>query len=352
MGKQVFVFDPTATDEQSRVRGVGRYLQILKENFPEFNFTSDLKTIPFESVFINPFFNLLQPPLITKRIAQKQIAIIHDVIPLTYPSHFPKGIRGTINVLRNKQALKHYDTIVTDSNTSKKNIERKLQVTSYKLQVIYPTLPKIFFENKIQISKSKTQINPKFQMPNPPVGEAGTKYYVYVGDVTWNKNLVNIAKAVKIADVTCVFVGKAFQNSSSSVHPWLKEFNEFKKEVENDKRFIFPGFVSDEELIQLYQNAVANILVSRDEGFGFSYLEAAVCQTPSVLSITPVFQEIAQNHALFRHAEDPKEIADGIKHYQDDHIRKTISKDSKERSKAFSPEQFKKKWNEVTSSLS
>ena len=41
--KKVFVYDPTASDKQSAVRGIGRYLQILKENFVnEFEFVNDL----------------------------------------------------------------------------------------------------------------------------------------------------------------------------------------------------------------------------------------------------------------------------------------------------------------------
>ncbi|HEX7542767.1 MAG TPA: hypothetical protein VF385_01660, partial [Patescibacteria group bacterium] len=106
--KKVYVYDPTLKDEKSAVRGVGRYLQILKENFPEWTFINNetIKQFNNETIFINPFFNFLQPPLTLKRIAKKQIAIIHDLIPLKYPSHFPSGIKGSIYILLNKFALK------------------------------------------------------------------------------------------------------------------------------------------------------------------------------------------------------------------------------------------------------
>ena len=51
--------------------------------------------------------------------------------------------------------------------------------------------------------------------------------------------------------------------------------------AKDDKRFIFPGFISDDELITLYEQASLNILLSRDEGFGFSYVEAASLGCPS-----------------------------------------------------------------------
>jgi len=164
--KKVFVYDPTASDKLSSVRGVGRYLQILKENFPKNTiFTDSLKRISADSVFVNPFYNFLTTPLTLKRITQKQIAIIHDLMHLKDPSHFPAGVRGNINIFLNKLALKNYDLIITDSEASKRDIMEKLQVKSYKIKVIYPCLPKLFTE-KSQILNLKSQINPKFQKQN------------------------------------------------------------------------------------------------------------------------------------------------------------------------------------------
>lgn len=347
MSLPVFVFDPTEKDSLSKVRGVGRYLQIFRENFPDWTFTGNFEEIPKDSVFINPFFNFLQPQN-PQRVSNFQVAVIHDLIPLKYPRHFPAGIRGTLMVRANKKHLKNYDLFVTDSNASKNDIVEKLLVDERKVKVAYPTLLKIF-------SKSKF---PKYETPN-------TEYCIYVGDATWNKNLVNIAKAIKQADVTCVFVGRAFQEAKtsvfydlrgaqrsehahgvkkgmSSIHPWQKELYEFLELSHGDPRFIFPGFVSDEDLISLYRNAVANILVSRDEGFGFSYVEAASQKIPSVLSDIPVLKEISDDAALFCDPENPKDIAEKISRmFSDKDIRNTLAQESKERSSFFSPARFK-----------
>ena len=195
MSQKVFVYDPTASDKLSSVRGIGRYLQILKENFPEWTFSS-FPPNPYpltpNSLFINPFFNFLQPPLTLKRIAQKQIAVIHDLIPLKYPSHFPAGIRGNINIALNKYVLRNYDLIITDSEASKKDIMDKLKIKSEKLKVVYPCLPKIF-SMKYKVS-SMENINTKYKILD-------TRYCLYVGDATWNKNLVNLAKEIGRAHV-------------------------------------------------------------------------------------------------------------------------------------------------------
>ena len=329
---KLFVYDPTKTDSLSKVRGVGRYLQTLKETLPKNTvFTSNLNAVPFDSIIINPFINLIQPPLMTKRIAKKQIGVIHDIIPLQFPQHFPVGLRGKLNAWRNKEAIKLYDVIVTDSEASKGKIIEKLKVLSSKLRVIFPTLPSIF-NQEVSIKKKVSSANvPSFQLLN-------TSYLIYVGDVTWNKNLVNLAKAIKLGTMPCVFVGKTFLKEELRItnyglqSGWLQEGREFMKLAENDKRFSFPGFVSDNQLKTLYKNAVANVLVSREEGFGFSYFEAASQKTPSILSDIDIFHETSGEVALFVDQNNPENIAQGIKKFSTEKtLRKSLGQKAFER---------------------
>ena len=401
---QVFCFDPTSSDSQSKIRGVGRYLQILKENFPDWIFSNKLKVKGYKlQVFINPFFNFLQKPTTLKRIAKKQIAVIHDLIPLKYPSKFPAGIRGNFNIFLNKLVLKNYDLIVTDSEASKRDIVQILKIPEEKVKVIYPCLPKIFKK----VSSTKYQVLRKKTKKEKPLTYysllLNTNFCLYVGDATWNKNLVNLAKAIKIANVTCVFVGKIFELLSSPKdnkifaasqlseqvsepshldsrrrgertiprlnynfwrgmrvdlarkfslstfsHPWQKELKEFFQLIKDDKRFIFLGYVADEDLIKLYQQASLNILPSRDEGFGFSYLEASSQGCPSVLSDIPVFKEIAKDSSLFANPENPNDIADKIiELYFNKNCQKILGEKALKRSQFFSCEKFKKSFLEI-----
>lgn len=330
----LYIYDPTAHDELSKVRGIGRYMQILHETLGDTcNFTSNLHDVPFESTFLNPFFNILAPPLITKRVAKKQIAVIHDLIPLKYPAHFPIGIRGKIDVFRNKQALKHYDGIITDSEASKKDIIDILKVDAAKIRVIYPIVAKKFFDANGKDSKNIEGI------PESEINKA-SRYCIYVGDGTWNKNLANLAKAINIADVHCIFVGKVFSKPVTS-HPWQKELLHFFMETKNDPRYVFTGFVPDDVLIDLYKNAFCNILVSRDEGFGFSYLEAATVGVPSILSDIPVLHETAHDSALFVNPEKPEDIANKITQLKSDEtLQKKYSEAAFARSRDFTTARF------------
>lgn len=317
---KLYIFDPTSSDKLSTFRGGGRIIQILKENLSEAIFISDLSNLPknqfahdrkevVTSTLFIPFWKPYEEPVLEKRIADKQYLMIYDCIPLKYSSHFPAGLRGKLNLLRNKRSLKYFDKIITISNHSKSDIIHYLNVPSKKVEVIHPTLTQVF--QKIPLQRSKATI------PTSHLPHLASNYFIYVGDVNWNKNLVNLAKAIKNTDTTCVFVGKMFHAPNFKLHelnhPWLNEYKEFLRLSKDDKRFIFTGYVSDDELIQLYKRATCNILVSRDEGSGFSYLEAASQSCPSILSDIPVFHETAHDTALFAKPEDPNDIADKIK---------------------------------------
>ncbi len=340
MQSSVFVYDPTVHDEQSKVRGVGRYLEILRENFQdEWKFTNNLSLISKHapSVFINPFFNFLQKPVAMRRVAKKQIAVVHDLIPLKYPDSFPIGIKGKINVFLSNLALKNYDTIVTDSQASKRDIIRILKLSENVIKVIYPCLPKVFLKSKSETPNSKLGIN-----SNSKNLKIASGFCLYVGDATWNKNLVNLAKAIKIANVTCVFVGKVFTDADKLSNPWQNELKEFLSETRNDKRFILAGFLPDKELINLYKQTKLNILLSRDEGFGFSFLEAASQGTPSVLSDIEVFRELASDSASFSSFEDCYEAANKIGEiYFNKGMQKNLGLKALQRSKYFDTTRFK-----------
>jgi len=254
MRAPVYIYDPTIIDSQSKVRGIGRYLQILRENCPSsWIFTNNLKGIPFHAILIQPFYTFYQPPLITKRITDRQIAVIHDVIPLKYPEHYPIGMKAFFYSLLQKHYLGLFDDIITDSTASKNDIIKYLKIKEKKISILYPTLANIFWSSPI-----------KRTMP--------ADYCLYVGDGTWNKNLPTIAKAIKETNTTCIFAGKIFADTNPNhyMHSWQKDLFLFFKETKGDKRFIFAGYVSDKELLNLYIQAKFNILLSRDEGFGFS----------------------------------------------------------------------------------
>jgi glycosyltransferase involved in cell wall biosynthesis len=331
----VYIFDPTATDGASKVRGIGRYMEILRDYLPDdVIFVDSLDKVPKNSLFIHPFYNFLQPPQTYRRVAKKQLTVIHDLIPHKYPREFPYGFKGLLNIILNVFLLRNYSGIITDSFHSASDIHDMVKFPDKGISVAYPSISKKFKKLLKEYSKET-----KAQIDKP--------YFIYVGDATWNKNLINIAKAVKLADVHCVFIGKHFIRSKmlhsfekKPSNPWLNELYGFYREIKDDPRFHLAGFVSDENLINYYHHAIANVLVSRDEGFGFSFLEAGVCGVPSVLADTRISHELADDGAIYADPEDPDEIAKAMKAYLDKKTRDEKIKAMKPKLTELSPEQF------------
>ena len=245
------------------------------------------------------------------------VIAIFDVIPLKFANHFPIGIKGKIKLFKSKLALKKFNTILTISQVAKKDIQNYLKIPADRIRVAYPPVDPVFLKAPNRKSEVSSVIPNLFRDPKRNI-----PYCIYVGDVNWNKNLPTLARAIKLSGISCVFVGKAF-STPPLPHKWHRGYQEFYELAKDDPKFIFPGYVSDEKLIPLYKNAVCNVLVSHDEGFGYSYAEAAALGVPSVLSDTPIFHETAGSTALFASPTDAQDIADKIT---------TLLNDSKKRS--------------------
>jgi glycosyltransferase involved in cell wall biosynthesis len=311
-------------DQVAEFRGGGRYIQTLRENLDSnFVFINKLEEINSNDILIVASFNPFASPLVTKKYCSKQFLIIFDVIPLKFPKHFPVGLKGNLNLIRNRLALKNFDKIITISNSAKTDISKYLAYPIDKISVIYPKLAKIFYSNN-----------------NSAVDFENEKYCIYVGDVNWNKNLSNLVKAIKVANVKLLLVGKPFSNDcdiDSLNHPWQKEYQEVMKILKKDDHFKLLGFQTDDELVKLYKNAYLNILISREEGFGYSYMEAASQSCPSLLNNIPVFHETSKEAAFFTDASSHKEIADAIsKIYSNESQRDNVAKIAKQRFDDFS----------------
>jgi glycosyltransferase involved in cell wall biosynthesis len=275
----------------SSVRGIGSYQQMTEEAINRYGSEVGLEinTDSYEVELITDF-NFFQKLSVCKKVPQ--VLVIHDLIPVNHSKHFPIGIKGKFVWWQNSLAINKLSGIITDSEVVKGEIVNKLKIKPARVQVVYPAVKRIF-------EKNITAPQPNF------VNKLPSRFLLYVGDVTWNKNLLSLAKAVKKTKYTLVLAGSALLNRKKLSHPWLKSFRAFLAEVENSSQFIFTGFVKDQELVWLYQNAQAVTLPSLDEGFGLTWLEAAWLYTPVIVGKTAVATEIVGSAACF---VDPKKI--------------------------------------------
>lgn len=246
-----------------------------------------------------------------KKPAEKVIVTIHDLIPLIYPKHYPPGLRGKLRFLEQKRRLKNVDAIITISETSKKDICRFLKVSPGNVHVVYLAPKKDFLQ--IESQSLKKVMREGMGLPK--------KFILYVGDVNYNKNIITLIKASKILRIPLVVVGKSamvIEELAKQNHPELAHLNEVVKELGDPKQVLRLGYLTDVELVGVYNLASVYCQPSFYEGFGLPLLEAMACGCPVVASRIQVHVEIAVAACLFADPKSPEDIAEKIQRVMKD----------------------------------
>ena len=83
---------------------------------------------------------------------------------------------------------------------------------------------------------------------------------------------------------------------------------EYAQEISTGKIRFLP-FVSDNELVALYNGASMSIYVTRKEGFGFPILESFACGTPVMTCRNSCLEEVGKDAAIYVGEDDTDEMA-------------------------------------------
>lgn len=335
-------FNTLAFKKSHNSRGIGTYTKNLLENLkkiPDLNIQEFYQENELSNVDLvhYPFFDFFQRSLpIIKKFPT--VVTIHDVIPLKFSKHYPSGIRGTINNFFQNLALKNASAIITDSQSSKNDIEKYLKVSSSKIFSI-PLAPSSEFQIKPS-TNFLSRLKKRYQLPN--------KFALYVGDVNWNKNIIALAEACKKAEVWLVIIGSSFQSQDNLDHPELASYKKFLEDIKLNSKIKIIGYVPNEELIGFMNLAWVTLLVSFYEGFGLPILESQACGTPVIASNTSSIPEIIKSGGILVNPYNNDEIASVIrKVFNDDKLRNKLSKESLSNSSKYTWEITAKKTYEV-----
>lgn len=302
--------DISPLESGHKVRGVGFYLKYLKESLLKYSpentyifFTQESPLNQTVDVIHYPYFDpfFLTLPL---RNRIKTVVTVHDLTPLVFPQAFPAGIKGKARWLLQRQALRNVDAIIADSEASKKDIIHFTGVNPKKVHVIYLAAGEEF--SSARGKAAKEDIIKKYGLPE--------QFGLYVGDVTWNKNLPRLAQAVIQAKVPLVMVGKALAESDfDRTNPWNADRIKLEKIITDEENIYRLGFIPTEDVIALYKSAQVFIMPSLYEGFGLPILEAMNCGCPVVTTKEGSLPEVAGSAAYYVNAYSIDSISEGIK---------------------------------------
>lgn len=299
--------DTSPLNNQNAFRGVGRYtknlieeikknheIEVIGGNWKDIQAKVDLIHFPYFDLFFHTL------PLIKKK---KTVVTVHDCIPLVFPEYYPLGIKGKISFILQKISLKTVDGVITDSNSSKKDIVQFLNYPEEKIKVVYLAADSRYKKITIE-EKKKSEVRKKYGL--------NEKFGLYVNDVNYNKNLPGLIKAFnEIKDeMQLVLVGKAFENQNL---PEGKNILNLINTLNISAKVKILGFVPDEDLIFLYNMTEVYCQPSFYEGFGLQILEAMACGAPVITGNNSSMPEVAGEAGILVNSNDVHDIAEGIR---------------------------------------
>ena len=216
-----------------------------------------------------------QPPVRSQRT--KKVTTVHDMIAYLFPSSsHPKIVSNQKRRLKIVKA--EVDAIITDSETTKEDLVKFLEIPQEKVTVVYLASSVIF---KPQDDDKVKEVLEKYKIKKP--------YILSVA--TWEPRK-NIQKLVDVFEkiqkenpnLSLVLTGK---------HGWGQD----PSFIDND-RIISTGFISKNDLTALYSGCRVFVYPSLYEGFGLPILEAMACGTPVITSNNSSMTEIAKDAAI------------------------------------------------------
>jgi len=243
---------------------------------------------------INPdlvhFTNLNHPVLYKGRF----VVTIHDLTLYKFSERANFARKMAYNFVINR-AARNSQRIFAVSEYAKRQLAEKFSLNIGKIVVTYNGIDEKF--KKITSPKALERAS-KYKLNRP--------YFLYVGQWRIHKNLLILVHAFqKVLErgyqdkIELVFAGKV-----DPKYPQL--LGEVKKSgLQSNVRFI--GFVDDEDLPAIYNNAICFVFPSLSEGFGLPALEAQKCAVPVISSDATSLPEVLADGALFF---DPYDIGD------------------------------------------
>jgi glycosyltransferase involved in cell wall biosynthesis len=271
---------------------INRLFSMYKVKFSEYDI--------LHPTFIHPYFlnNLKNKPL---------VITVHDMTYEKYPEIFKDSSR--IIGLR-KKVFSKVDRFIAISQQTKDELIKFYNIDFNKIDVIYHGI-KINNLNKTQEKLIKEP------------------YFLYVGGRNSYKNFDFFIEAFcefsKGKELKLICSGKPFSKLEHS-----------KFEKLGIKNKISHYFAKENELPSLFENAIAFIYPSLNEGFGLPILEAFNFNCPCAISNIQCFKEVAGEAALYFDPTNSSSIIECLKIiFENGDLRLALIKKGKNRLKDF-----------------
>jgi glycosyltransferase involved in cell wall biosynthesis len=248
------------------------------------------------------------------------VVTVHDLILRHFPTRRASTLGPMKYWLKNAAyriviwlAIKRAKKIIVPSNHVKKDILNNFGVDEEKIVVTYEGAPegssklKVPAEGEARQRRQSSKLILNHYKINKP-------YLLYVGNAYPHKNLENLIEAFRILmekynqDLQLVLVGEEdyfYKRLRAETDAMLFSFRVFN-------RVVFAGFISDDNLSDLYREAKLYVFPSLCEGFGLPPLEAMAHGIPIVSSYATCLPEVLGEAAIYFDAASAEDMAEKI----------------------------------------
>jgi glycosyltransferase involved in cell wall biosynthesis len=272
------------------------------------------------------------PPLVTCR----SVVTIHDCIHLMFPQYLPNQLALAYARTSIRLAAKRSTRVLTVSESSKRDIQRFVDIPADKIDVIHNAYDERFgIEPR---SEDVVRVRERYQL--------GGEFVLYAGNVKPHKNVERLIDAFDLVrkrgldHLKLIIIGDEISKYAAlrrAVHA-----HQLHKYV----RFL--GYMPEETLAVMYRLAGVFVFPSLYEGFGLPPLEAMASGTPVVTSNVSSLPEVAGDAAVLVDPYDPVAIADGIERVlTDETLRRDLRAKGLARAKQFSWEASVRRVREI-----
>jgi glycosyltransferase involved in cell wall biosynthesis len=231
------------------------------------------------------------------------VVTIHDLTLNFYPGKkMASPLHRAAYHLTLKSAVKKARKVITVSQNTKKDLQILLKTPSSKIEVIYEGVHEKF--KPLHDAAIVKEVKDKYRLDKP--------YLLYTGVWRSHKNLPNLIRAFHIIKTDYGFDGYLVITGRKDplyAHEIVNETVSLKLDAE----VIFTGLVKEDDLVPLYNGALAYVFPSLYEGFGLSPLEAMQCGIPVVASSGSCIPEVCgAGNAVYFDPNSPEDMAEKI----------------------------------------
>jgi glycosyltransferase involved in cell wall biosynthesis len=228
------------------------------------------------------------------------VATIHDLGFVRHSEHYPPLLAWRLKVAL-RRSTRRADLLVTDSETTRKDLVDLMDVSRVRTTTIYPGIHDRFLRSHATAESASIVARLGARAP----------YILYCGRTEPRKNVPTLIEAYDRLRSSGRFSGQLVMLGANRT--FLN--HEAQSRIERSPYradIIQTGHVPDSVVPAFYFQAGALAFVSLFEGFGFPMLEAMAAEVPVVCSTATCLPEIAGDAGLLVAPDDPAGIADAL----------------------------------------